>query len=47
MCIIYNKQEDIPEKILIYYGLIIKCPNVFQILNLLALFVYFQRQKNS
>ena len=25
MCIISNKQEDVLEKILIYYGLIIKC----------------------
>ena len=30
MCIISNKQKDVLEKILIYYGLIIKCPNAFR-----------------
>ena len=40
MCIISNKQEDVLEKILICYVLILKCPNAFYILKGFDLFTF-------
>ena len=47
MCIISNKQENVLEKILNYYVLIIKCPNVFYILKVFDLFTFRDKKKNS
>ena len=45
MCIISNKQENVLEKILNYYVLIIKCPNVFYILKVFDLFTFRDKKK--